>query len=146
MGTHSITTVYGADTNFSGSTSAPFLSTVAKADTTTTVSSSPNPSVFGQSVTITATVVGDRPAGSISRDHQLVQLATAAYRSIGAQVSYEAGSTDANIPLSRGIPAVCVAIGEGEHAHRLDEYIEPTRVPLGMRALLLLTLAATTAP
>jgi acetylornithine deacetylase/succinyl-diaminopimelate desuccinylase-like protein len=96
--------------------------------------------------TILAEIVGDRPAGSIPRSHRLVQLATAAYRSVGAAISYEAGSTDANLPLSRGIPAVCVAIGHGENAHRLDEYIEPQRIPAGMRALLLLALAATAEP
>jgi acetylornithine deacetylase/succinyl-diaminopimelate desuccinylase-like protein len=94
-------------------------------------------------VTIHTELVGDRPAGSIPRSHPLVQLAAAAYHSVGAVVSYDAGSTDANIPLSRGIPAICVAVGDGEHAHRLDEYIDPSRLPAGLRALLLLVLAVT---
>jgi acetylornithine deacetylase/succinyl-diaminopimelate desuccinylase-like protein len=87
-------------------------------------------------------VVGDRPPGRIPRSHPLVQAATAAYQLAGAAISYDYGSTDANIPLSRGIPAVCVAVGDGDNAHRLDEYIDPTRLPAGMRALLWLTLAA----
>ncbi len=57
VGTHTITADYGGDANFNLSSGT--LSggqTVNKADTTTTVSSSANPSVFGQSVTFTATV------------------------------------------------------------------------------------------
>ena len=93
-------------------------------------------------VTWRVEVVGDRPPGRIARSHPLVQAATAAYQLAGAAISYDYGSTDANIPLSRGIPAVCVAVGDGDNAHRLDEYIDPSRLPAGMRALLWLTLAA----
>jgi acetylornithine deacetylase/succinyl-diaminopimelate desuccinylase-like protein len=88
--------------------------------------------------------VGDRPAGRIPREHPLVQTAAAAYQAAGIVLSYDVASTDANIPLSRGIPAVCVGVGHGENVHRLDEYIEPAKLPAGMRALLLLALAATT--
>jgi tripeptide aminopeptidase len=95
-------------------------------------------------VTFAIETVGDRPAGRIPLEHPLARAAAAAYAAAGISVSYEAASTDANIPLSRGIPAVCVGVGDGENAHRLDEYIEPARIPAGMRALLWLTLAATT--
>jgi hypothetical protein len=53
---HTITAVYSSDTNFSPSTSANFTQTVNQASTATSLASSPNPSVFGQSVTLTATV------------------------------------------------------------------------------------------
>jgi tripeptide aminopeptidase len=88
-------------------------------------------------------MVGDRPAGSISREHALAQLARAAYVAEGLSAVYESASTDANIPLSRSMPAVCVGVCDGGNAHRLDEYIEPARLPNGMRALLWLALAAT---
>jgi acetylornithine deacetylase/succinyl-diaminopimelate desuccinylase-like protein len=94
-------------------------------------------------VTFTTAIVGDRPAGRISTDHPLARAAADAYMAAGIKVVFDAASTDANIPLSRGIPAVCVGIGDGENAHRLDEYIEPARVAQGMRALLWLALAAT---
>ena len=87
--------------------------------------------------------VGDRPAGGIALEHALTQLANAAYSAEGLDTIYEIASTDANIPLSRGIPAVCVGVCDGGNAHRLDEYIEPTRLLNGMRALLWLALAAT---
>jgi hypothetical protein len=54
-GTHSITAVDGGDSNFSGSTSAP-VNQVVRVATTTTLSSSPNPSTYGQAVTFIATV------------------------------------------------------------------------------------------
>ncbi len=62
VGAHSaITAQYGGDTNFNGSTSSAYLQTVNKADTTTGVSAVPNPSVFGQSVTLTAIVTATAP-------------------------------------------------------------------------------------
>ena len=58
VATHPLTAIYDAagDVNFTGSTSAAFDQTVNKASTTTTVTNATNPSVFGQSVTFTATV------------------------------------------------------------------------------------------
>lgn len=93
-------------------------------------------------VKLGTTVVGDRPAGAIPREHPLVQSAMAAFRSTGAGISFQQGSTDANIPLSRNIPAVCVGLTDGGNAHRLDEFIVPARIGPGMQALLLLALAA----
>src|SRR5207244_4328568 len=61
VGGHSITAVYSGDTNFNTSTSAVLTQTVNKANTTTAVTSSVNPSVFGQSVTFTATVAAVSP-------------------------------------------------------------------------------------
>ena len=93
-------------------------------------------------VAIEMATVGDRPPGRIPRDHPLVKMATAAYQAAGTSVSYGIGSTDANVPLSMGIPAVCVGVGDGANAHRLDEYIETQRIAAGMRALLWLALNA----
>ncbi len=57
VGAHTaITATYGGDADFNGSTSSPYAHTVNKADTTTSVTSAPNPSPFGQTVTFTATV------------------------------------------------------------------------------------------
>ncbi|WP_322496261.1 M20/M25/M40 family metallo-hydrolase [Chloroflexus sp.] len=88
------------------------------------------------------TKVGDRPSGAIPREHPLVQAAVAAYQMVGAQISFQQSSTDANIPLSLGMPAVCVGLTDGGNAHRTDEYILPANLSRGMQALLLLTLAA----
>jgi hypothetical protein len=61
VGGHSITASYGSDTNFSGSTSTAVSQTVNKDGSTTTIGSSVNPSVYGQSVTFTATVSANSP-------------------------------------------------------------------------------------
>src|SRR5207253_9564357 len=65
VGPHSITASYGGDATFSGSTSSPLTQTVkrARARTTTLVSSSGNPSVAGETVTVTGTVTAERDAG-----------------------------------------------------------------------------------
>jgi acetylornithine deacetylase/succinyl-diaminopimelate desuccinylase-like protein len=93
-------------------------------------------------VDVQTTLVGDRPSGTIAREHPLVQAAVAAYQSVGASISYQQSSTDANIPLSMGIPAVCVGLTDGGNAHRSDEFILPANLGYGMQALLLLTLTA----
>jgi acetylornithine deacetylase/succinyl-diaminopimelate desuccinylase-like protein len=94
-------------------------------------------------VTITMELIGNRPAGQISREAALVQWAEAALRVVGCEeISYIGGSTDANIPLSRGLTAVCIGLTHSGNAHRLDEYINPTHLPQGLGQLLLLTLAA----
>lgn len=56
VGTHSITAAYGGDNNFAPSTSTVLAQVVNQAGTTTSLSASPNPSSFGQSVTLTAVV------------------------------------------------------------------------------------------
>jgi hypothetical protein len=68
-GTHSITAVYRGDTNVGGSTSAALTQTVSSQTSTTTLTSSVNPSVFGQNVILTATVSfggGGTPTGTVS--------------------------------------------------------------------------------
>lgn len=94
-------------------------------------------------VNITMTQIGDRPAGQIPRHTPLVAWTEAALRYVGCQkTTYIASSTDANIPLSQGMTAVCVGLTESGNAHRLDEYIDPTHLPDGLGQLLLLALAA----
>ena len=56
VGSHAITAQYLGDANFSGSTSTVVSQTVAQAGTTTSVAASPSSSVYGQSVTFTATI------------------------------------------------------------------------------------------
>src|SRR5207247_5336163 len=69
--THSITATYVGDGNFNTSTSGAVSQVVKQANTTTTLASSANPSVFGQSVTFTATVAvvapcAGSPAGTVN--------------------------------------------------------------------------------
>jgi len=55
------------------------------------------------------------------------------------QANMRISSTDANIPLSRGIPAICIGVTDGGNAHRLDEWIMPDLLPKGMQHVLALT-------
>ena len=85
-------------------------------------------------------VLGDRPAGTVARRSRIVQIATEALRSLGHDAVFDASSTDANIPISLGIPAICLGITNGENAHREDEYIDIPPVAAGMTQLLVTTL------
>lgn len=92
-------------------------------------------------VTVEAVVIGDRPGGELADHHPLV---LAAFRSLAAcgvkaDGQLRISSTDANIPLSRGIPAVCIGITEGGNAHRMEEWITPKLLPTGMCHLLTLS-------
>jgi Bacterial Ig-like domain (group 3)/Bacterial Ig-like domain (group 2)/Galactose oxidase, central domain len=66
VGSHSITAVYGGNSNYNGSTSSVLTQTVNKATTTTTVASSKNPSTFGGSVTFTATISPSTATGTVT--------------------------------------------------------------------------------
>jgi tripeptide aminopeptidase len=84
---------------------------------------------------VTATVVGDRPTGEIALDHPLVVAATGVLHDLGVptpEIQYRIGSTDANIPLSRGLPAVTIYLTEGHDVHRLSEWLSLELLPLGM--------------
>lgn len=85
--------------------------------------------------------IGDRPAGTLDTNHWLVEYALAAQRAVSIDATLEQGSTDANIILAKGIPAVVVGITQGGNAHRLDEFIETEPIHDGFWSLLLLTVA-----
>jgi tripeptide aminopeptidase len=89
---------------------------------------------------IAVEVVGDRPAGAVPPTHPLVTLASDVLAYLGTPPVLENGSTDANIPLAAGLPAVTIGITHGGNAHRLDEYIEPAAMRDGLTQLLLLVL------
>ena len=94
-------------------------------------------------VKVAMTIIGQRPAGSIPRDTPLVAQAFAALKEVGVHSPiFIMGSTDANIPLSRGLTAVVLGLTESGNSHRLDEFINPARLPDGLSQLLLVTLAA----
>ncbi len=90
------------------------------------------------------TPIGDRPAGHTAPGAAIVQLATAAVAAHGYAPRQEYSSTDANIPMSLGIPAVKIGSGgRGGRAHSLEEWIdvEPGESLRGMSASLAAILA-----
>ena len=86
--------------------------------------------------------LGSRPAGKISEDSQLVETIQNVDRYLGNRSRIERSSTDANLPLSLGIPAVSLGGGgKGSGSHTLAEWYEPTGRALGMKRLYLTALA-----
>jgi len=87
--------------------------------------------------------IGNRPAGTTPADSPLVQIARAATRHIGRRPELVASSTDANVPMALGIPAIAIgAGGESGGMHTLSEWYDNRRGPEGLvRAAL--TIAAT---
>jgi di/tripeptidase len=80
-------------------------------------------------------VIGFRPAGHTDPKAQVVLLTTAAAKAMGNEPKFDASSTDSNMPMSLGIPAVTIgAGGTGGRAHALDEWIdvEPVESVRGM--------------
>ena len=76
-------------------------------------------------VEITVEVVGDRPCGASVDSAALCARAAAAVRAhYGFDVTFGPGSTDCNVPLSMGIPAICPGCVIGSGAHTREEYIE----------------------
>ena len=86
-------------------------------------------------------VLGERPAGWIDASARIVQTASAILRELGIEPILNASSTDANIPISRGIPAICIGLTRGSGAHRVEESIEIAPIEQGMLQLALLVSA-----
>ncbi|WP_091738657.1 M20/M25/M40 family metallo-hydrolase [Phenylobacterium immobile] len=73
-------------------------------------------------ITIENTVIGDRPVGETLKTAEIVQVAMASMAAAGVTPSFGTGSTDSNIPMSMGIPAITIGSGfDGVRAHSLDE-------------------------
>ena len=90
------------------------------------------------SVKVSMERIGKRSAGSIPARHPLVQLAGGVLKELGLDTRLDIASTDANMPLSRGYPAICVGITNGNSAHTKDEYILTGQVGKGLKQLYLL--------
>lgn len=86
-------------------------------------------------VVVETAVIGDRPGGMIPRDHSLVKAMIAGYASAGVTPTLLPGSTDANIPLSLGIPSASMGISQGGRIHTLQEYLDPESLQAGAAAL-----------
>lgn len=83
-------------------------------------------------------MTGQRPFGKISIRHPLVRLAVRCSQQQGLSPHFNSGSTDANIPLSRGLPAICLGLTTGSGAHTTGEFIRTDLVPKGLDQLVCL--------
>jgi di/tripeptidase len=77
----------------------------------------------GPDLTVTLEKIGNRPSGELSIQLPLVQRTLAATAAFGAKPYLTRGSTNSNIPIAKGIPAVTIGRGgDGGKAHSLDEW------------------------
>jgi len=87
-------------------------------------------------------LLGDRPSGVTPRTHPLVQAAIAANRILGKDAELASASTDANVPIALGVPAIALgAGGKAGDAHLTTEWYENTEGALGIIRALLVTAA-----
>ncbi len=86
--------------------------------------------------------LGERPAGETPSTSLLVQCAIAATRACGQRPVLDSGSTDANVPMALGIPAIAIGAG-GEYGgcHTLEEWYDPVGRPQALVRAALLVLA-----
>ena len=86
-------------------------------------------------------LIGDRPSGVTPADAPLVRLAEEATRALGFHPRLDCSSTDSNIAISLGIPAVTIGAGGASgNSHTLDEWYDPRGRDLGLKRALLLLL------
>jgi acetylornithine deacetylase/succinyl-diaminopimelate desuccinylase-like protein len=85
--------------------------------------------------------IGDRPAAHVPADSPMLETLRSVDRHLGIRTDLRLGSTDANIPIARGVPALSMgAGGDGGGAHTLAEWYSDKNRELGLRRALLLTL------
>jgi acetylornithine deacetylase/succinyl-diaminopimelate desuccinylase-like protein len=86
----------------------------------------------------TLDLIGDRPGGALPDDSPLLATLRAVDRHLNLRTEPSLGSTDANIPLSLGIPAIAIgAGGTGSGIHTPNEWYDPTGRTLALRRILL---------
>jgi acetylornithine deacetylase/succinyl-diaminopimelate desuccinylase-like protein len=88
-----------------------------------------------EDVQVQVSIIGDRPAGEIPADHPLVVLATECHAANGISTRLNIGSTDANVPLSRGYPAICIGLTTGGNSHIYSEFIDLKPIDKGLQIL-----------
>jgi acetylornithine deacetylase/succinyl-diaminopimelate desuccinylase-like protein len=96
----------------------------------------------GTNLTYQVEQIGHRPSGETPPDSHLVKTVVECSRALGIEPRLDCSSTDSNIPISLGIPAVTIGVGGvSNNCHSLTEWYEPVGRELGLKRLLLLTVA-----
>ncbi len=86
-------------------------------------------------------LIGERPTGETRADSPLVEVALEATRALGVTPRLDQSSTDSNLPISLGIPAITLGAGGSSGAsHSLDEWYDPRERDLGLKRGLLVVL------
>jgi len=96
----------------------------------------------GPPLTVDVQLVGDRPSGTLDPATPIVQRAQAAVRYLGLEPALEDGSTDSNIPIARGLPAITIGRGgASQGAHSPGEWWLDRNGALAVKNALLVLLA-----
>jgi tripeptide aminopeptidase len=96
----------------------------------------------GADLKVEVKLIGDRPAGVHKPELPLVQRAMSSVKLLGKEPKLILVSTNANIPVSQGIPAITIGVGgKGEGAHSLHEWWLNDEGHLGIQNALLILLA-----
>ena len=86
-------------------------------------------------------LIGERPTGETPSDSPLVELALEATRTLGVEPRLDQSSTDSNLPISLGVPAITLgAGGSSGSSHTLDEWYDPRDRDKGLKRGLLVVL------
>ncbi|MGH9937633.1 MAG: M20/M25/M40 family metallo-hydrolase [Blastocatellia bacterium] len=92
-------------------------------------------------LTVEMKIVSQRPAGVTPADSPIVKIAMEAGAALGIKTKLTSGSTDSNVPISLGVPAITIdGGGEGRGAHSLDESFDTTGSHVGTQRALLIVL------
>jgi tripeptide aminopeptidase len=86
-------------------------------------------------LTVTVDDLGRRPAGRLDRASPLLAAVRSVRQDLDLPDELEAGSTDANAALARGIPALALGCSYGQGMHTTGEWIEADALKLGLRQL-----------
>jgi len=89
-------------------------------------------------IRITCEKIGDRPSGEIPPDHPLIKLGIHCLQAQGLEPQLNISSTDANIPFSLGLPAICIGMTSGGGAHTTGEFIDTRPLKKGLAQLIML--------
>lgn len=97
-------------------------------------------SMSGTSLSCEFEQVGNRPSGETPVSSPIVRAAVECSRALGIEPRLDCSSTDSNIPISLGVPAITIGVGGiSGNCHSLTEWYEPAGRELGIKRLLLLT-------
>lgn len=103
-------------------------------------------SAQSEKVQVNVKKVGDRPCGNVEAEKidalkdVIVPVIEAV---IGEKVSFKSSSTDCNIPLSLGVPAICVGVNKYEGMHTREEWVDKASISTGLEVAIKLGKALT---
>jgi tripeptide aminopeptidase len=87
-------------------------------------------------VVIELNAIGQRPSGELPVEHPLVRIAQDSLRAVGIEPHLNIGSTDANLPLSLGLPSITIGLTTGGRGHTVHEFINIPPLEKGMKQII----------